>query len=47
MSQGAGCTDEPLVFFCSEASNGDYYGTAHGAYLSGLRAAQEILALYA
>ncbi len=33
------------VFFAGEASNKDYFGTAHGAYLSGLRAAQEILKL--
>ncbi len=31
------------VFFAGEASHKDYFGTAHGAYLSGLRAAQEIL----
>lgn len=31
------------IFFAGEASNEDYFGTAHGAYLSGLRAAQEIL----
>lgn len=31
------------VFFAGEASNEDYFGTAHGAYLSGLRVAQEIL----
>lgn len=31
------------VFFAGEASNEDYFGTAHGAYLSGFRAAQEIL----
>lgn len=31
------------VFFAGEASNEDYFGTAHGAYLSGLRAAKEIL----
>ncbi|MEA5463879.1 FAD-dependent oxidoreductase [Leptothoe sp. PORK10 BA2] len=31
------------LFFAGEASNEDYFGTAHGAYLSGLRAAQEIL----
>jgi monoamine oxidase len=39
---------EPLarsVFFAGEASNKNYFGTAHGAYLSGLRAAQEILKL--
>ncbi len=33
------------LFFAGEASNKDYFGTAHGAYLSGLRAAQEILKL--
>jgi monoamine oxidase len=33
------------VFFAGEASNVHYFGTAHGAYLSGLRAAQEILTL--
>lgn len=31
------------VFFAGEASNEEYFGTAHGAYLSGLRAAKEIL----
>ncbi|MEC4854125.1 MAG: NAD(P)/FAD-dependent oxidoreductase, partial [Jaaginema sp. PMC 1079.18] len=36
---------EKSVFFAGEASNRDYFGTAHGAYLSGLRAAQEILNL--
>jgi monoamine oxidase len=36
---------EKSVFFAGEASNADYFGTAHGAYLSGLRAAQEILEL--
>lgn len=39
---------EPLeksVFFAGEASNEDYFGTAHGAYLSGIRAAKEILEL--
>jgi monoamine oxidase len=30
------------LFFAGEASNEDYFGTAHGAYLSGLRAANEI-----
>jgi monoamine oxidase len=33
------------VFFAGEASNKDYFGTTHGAYLSGLRVAQEILKL--
>ena len=31
------------LFFAGEATNKDYFGTAHGAYLSGLRAAKEIL----
>ncbi|MEB3308972.1 MAG: NAD(P)/FAD-dependent oxidoreductase [Snowella sp.] len=34
-----------LVFFAGEASETHYFGTAHGAYLSGLRAAKEILNL--
>lgn len=34
-----------MVFFAGEASDHDYFGTAHGAYLSGLRAAKEILAI--
>lgn len=29
------------MFFAGEASESDYFGTAHGAYLSGLRAARE------
>ncbi|MFM7888047.1 MAG: flavin monoamine oxidase family protein [Pseudanabaena sp.] len=33
------------VFFAGEASNEEYFGTTHGAYLSGLRAAKEILGL--
>ncbi len=32
------------LFFAGEASERDYFSTAHGAYLSGLRAAKEILA---
>lgn len=36
---------ERRVFFAGEATEHDYFGTAHGAYLSGLRAAHEILAL--
>ncbi len=39
---------EPLgkrLFFAGEASEKDYFSTAHGAYLSGLRAAQEMMAL--
>ena len=32
------------VFFAGEAAHSDYFGTAHGAYLSGLQAAKEILA---
>lgn len=33
------------IFFAGEASHQDYFGTAHGAYLSGVRAATEILML--
>jgi monoamine oxidase len=33
------------LFFAGEAAEPDYFGTAHGAYLSGLRAAREILKL--
>ena len=32
------------LFFAGEASHSAYFGTAHGAYLSGLHAAKEILA---
>jgi monoamine oxidase len=32
------------LFFAGEATEKDYYGTAHGAYLSGVRAAKEMLA---
>jgi monoamine oxidase len=31
------------LFFAGEATEADYFGTAHGAYLSGIRAAAEIL----
>ena len=31
------------LFFAGEATNWHYYGTVHGAYISGYRAAQEIL----
>jgi monoamine oxidase len=37
---------EPLqqrLFFAGEATHPDYFGTAHGAYLSGLRAAATVL----
>ena len=33
------------VFFAGEATHPDHFGTTHGAYLSGLRAAEEILAI--
>lgn len=33
------------LFFAGEATHPDYFGTTHGAYLSGLRAAEEILAI--
>lgn len=32
------------LFFAGEASSKDYFGTAHGAYLSGLQAAKDVLA---
>lgn len=31
------------LYFAGEATEQDYFGTAHGAYLSGIRAAEEIL----
>ncbi len=31
------------LFFAGEASHQEYFGTTHGAYLSGLRAAQDVL----
>ncbi|BAZ46832.1 putative flavin-containing amine oxidase [Chondrocystis sp. NIES-4102] len=34
-----------LLFFAGEACSQDYFGTAHGAYLSGLRVAKEVLAI--
>lgn len=43
MRQELAASLDKSVFFAGEASNKDYFGTAHGAYLSGLRAAQEIL----
>lgn len=33
------------IFFAGEAAHRDYFGTAHGAYLSGIRAAEEICAI--
>ena len=33
------------LFFAGEASEQNSFGTAHGAYLSGLRAAGEVLAV--
>lgn len=33
-----------VLFFAGEATEKDYFSTAHGAYLSGLRAAREMLA---
>lgn len=37
---------EPIsnrIFFAGEASSKDHFGTAHGAFLSGIRAAEDIL----
>lgn len=31
------------VFFAGEHTSRDYFGTVHGAYLSGVRAAEEII----
>lgn len=31
------------VFFAGEATDEDYFGTVHGAYMSGLRAAKEVI----
>lgn len=36
---------DQALFFAGEASHGTFSGTAHGAYLSGLRAARQILAI--
>ncbi|MCC6540056.1 MAG: FAD-dependent oxidoreductase [Bryobacterales bacterium] len=35
-------TVERCLFFAGEATEADYFGTAHGAYLSGVRAAREV-----
>ena len=37
-----GKTEPPNLFFCGEHTNATYRGTVHGAYLSGLRVADEI-----
>lgn len=34
---------EDLIFFCGEHTTFDYAGTTHGAYMSGLRAAEELI----
>jgi len=31
------------LFFAGEATEPDHFGTAHGAYLSGVRAAREVM----
>lgn len=33
------------LFFAGEATNRDHFGTAHGAYLSGLQAARDVLSI--
>jgi monoamine oxidase len=38
---------EDRIFFAGEATSGDHYATAHGAFTSGQRAAREALALAA
>jgi len=37
---------EDTILFAGEATNRDYQGTVHGAYLSGLREAKRILEIY-
>jgi monoamine oxidase len=32
------------LFFAGEASSKNHFGTAHGAYLSGVQAARDVLA---
>lgn len=32
------------LYFAGEATHKDYFGTAHGAYLSGIRAAERLIA---
>lgn len=45
MRQALAAPLEKRLFFAGEATHPDFFGTAHGAYLSGLRAAAAILAI--
>jgi len=45
MRQALAAPLEKQLFFAGEATHPDFFGTTHGAYLSGLRAAAEILAI--
>ncbi|UZQ52855.1 FAD-dependent oxidoreductase [Trichothermofontia sichuanensis B231] len=45
MRQALAVPLEKRLFFAGEATHPDFFGTAHGAYLSGLRAAAAILAI--
>lgn len=42
MRKDLGQSLKKRVYFAGEATHADYFGTAHGAYLSGWRAAQEV-----
>ena len=37
---------KPLVLFAGEGTHERYYGTAHGAYMTGIREAKRIVELY-
>ena len=36
----------PLVLFAGEATHAEHYGTAHGAFMSGVREAERLLAAW-
>jgi len=37
---------KPLILFAGEGTHERFYGTAHGAYISGVREAKRIIELY-
>ena len=39
-------SQQPLVLFAGEATHAEHYGTAHGAYMSGEREAERLLAAW-
>ena len=43
MREALASTLNGRLFFAGEATNKDYFGTAHGAFLSGLRVAKDVL----